>query len=121
MAPSILTTSPIVESPVRADSPIKAQPIISSTRKLSQDERLTEFDPSKHLAYKEPSSVIMMRDLGLPEGVGVSPVAVCQPFQLFSQDAIERMREEILAPEVMQNCQFSSTLAACQLRGYANK
>ena len=63
----------------------------------------------------------MMKDLNLPEQKGISPMAVSQPFQLFSQTAIDRMREEVLSPEVMNNCQFSSSLAACQLRGYANK
>lgn len=101
--------------------PSNIRPIIERARQLSQDEQKTEFDPALHLSYKEPSEIIMMRDLGLPEDCGVSPMAVSQPFQLFSQNAVDRMREEILASEVMEKCQFSSNLAACQLRGYANK
>ena len=113
--------STMVASLVHVDSPEHVQPILARARMLSQDERQQDFDPKVHLAYKEPSEVLTMKDLGLPEDNGVSPMAVTQPFQLFSQSAIDRMREEILAPDVMANCKYSSNIAACQLRGYANK
>ena len=77
------------------------------------------FDPQKHLNFKRPSKIHSMKDLGLPEGLGISPVAVSEPFPLFSEDAIHRMRAEILSEEVMSNCQFKSDLAQCQLRGFA--
>lgn len=108
-------------STVQMDVPEKVKPIITTGRSLSQDERSMDFSPDVHLAYKEPPEILMMKDLGLPEDNGVSPMAVTQPFQLFSQAAIDRMREEVLNPEVMKKCKFSSNLAACQLRGYANK
>ncbi|KAI9718332.1 MAG: hypothetical protein M1828_006734 [Chrysothrix sp. TS-e1954] len=80
-----------------------------------------DFDPEKHLAFKTPSEIITMPDIGYPEDTGVSPVAVSQPFQLFSDEAVEVMRESIFKPEVMENCKFSSNIAPCQLRGYATK
>lgn len=80
-----------------------------------------KFDPKKHIAYIPPSEIIMMKDIGYAEDIGVSPVAVSQPFQLFSKETIRHMREEIFKPEVMDNCSFSSNIAACQLRGYAPK
>lgn len=80
-----------------------------------------KFDPQRHLAYTPPSQIIMMKDIGYPEGTGVSPVAVSQPFQLFSKETIQQMRGEIFQPEVMERCSYSSNIAACQLRGYAPK
>ncbi|KAK3334217.1 hypothetical protein B0T19DRAFT_352560 [Cercophora scortea] len=79
------------------------------------------FDPAKHLNFTPPSKTYSMTDLGLPEGTGISPLAVSEPFPLFTQEAVMRMREEVLSKDVMSNCQYSSHLAQAQLRGYANK
>ena len=62
-----------------------------------------------------------MKDIGLPEDKGISPVAVSEPFPLFTEEAVMRMRAEVLSESVMKNCQYSSNLAQCQLRGYADK
>jgi hypothetical protein len=80
-----------------------------------------DFDPAVHLNFTPPSKVWTMKDIGLPDGHGLSPMAVSEPSQLFTPDAIQRMREEVLSPEVVRDCQYSSELAQCQLRGYANK
>jgi hypothetical protein len=79
------------------------------------------FDPKKHLAFAPPARIYTMADIGLPPDVGVSPVAVSEPFPLFTREAVMRMREEALAGPVLENCQHSSTLAQSQLRGYADK
>lgn len=96
------------------------QPIIHETatkRKAVND----EFDPKRHIEFKPPPEIILMKDLGFPEDTGVSPVAVSQPFQLFSQEAIHQMRAEVMNPKVMNECKFQSNIAACQIRGYAAK
>lgn len=80
-----------------------------------------DFDPKKHLDFTEPTKILTMSDLKLPEGTGVSPFAVSDPFQLFTQEAVQRMRNEIFKKEVMENCKYSSNLAQCQLRGFAAK
>jgi hypothetical protein len=98
----------------------KYKPIIEQTAVKSEHVTAT-FDPTKHLAFKEAVEVVMMEDLGYAKDAGVSPVAVSQPFRLFSKEAIGQMRAEILKPEVMKNCAFRSNIAACQLRGYAKK
>lgn len=85
------------------------------------DAKKEDFDPTRHLAFTPPSKIYTMKDLGLPEDKGISPVAVSEPFHLFSQEAIMRMRQEVLSPEVLNNCQYSSNLSQCQLRGFANK
>lgn len=95
-------------------------PIIEQSNdilELSQD----EFTPTKHIAFKPPSKTYTMKDLQLPEDNGISPFAVSEPFPLFSTEAVMRMRHEVLSPEVLKNCQYSSNLAQCQLRGFARK
>ena len=68
---------------------------------------------------EKSSANLYAEDLHLPEDNGISPVAVSEPFPLFSQDAVARMRAEVLRKEVLSNCQYSSDLAQCQLRGFA--
>ncbi len=80
-----------------------------------------DFDPKKHLDFTPPVNTLTMSDLKLPEGTGVSPFAVSDPFQLFTQEAVQRMRVEIFRKEVLENCKYSSNLAQCQLRGFAAK
>ncbi|KAI1369230.1 hypothetical protein F5Y08DRAFT_148161 [Xylaria arbuscula] len=79
------------------------------------------FTPSKHLAFKEMPKVHTMKELGFSETIGVSPIAVSEPFQLFTDEAVMQMRREALSPDVFENCQYSSNLAHCYLRGFANK
>lgn len=62
-----------------------------------------------------------MKDIGFQEDLGVSPVAVSEPFPLFSSEAIQQMRAEFMKPEVFEDHKYSSNIAACQLRGYAPK
>jgi hypothetical protein len=97
------------------------KPIIEHVAVQKKTPSAIKFDPKKHLAYETPSKIVMMKDIGYSEDAGVSPVAVCEPFQLFTPEAIQEMRKEIFKPEVMENCSYSSNLAACQLRGYASR
>lgn len=62
-----------------------------------------------------------MADLSFPPDQGISPIAVSEPFELFSKDAVRHMRNEVLSDEVWDNCRFSSSIAACQLRGMSPK
>ncbi|KAI0135356.1 hypothetical protein F4814DRAFT_19247 [Daldinia grandis] len=80
-----------------------------------------DFNPARHLSFKKPPKVYTMKDLGFDENAGISPIAVSEPFPLFTEEAVMRMRKEVLSHEVLSNCQYSSNLAQCQLRGFANK
>lgn len=60
-----------------------------------------------------------MEELGFSGSKGVSPIGVSEPFSLFSAEAVQQMRKEILNPEVRKKYEYSSDLAQCQLRGYA--
>jgi hypothetical protein len=77
-----------------------------------------EFDPSKHLNYSPPLKVWTMQEIGKTDQ-GISPNAVSEPFELFTEEAIKQMRTEVLSKGVMENCKYSSNLAHCQLRGFA--
>ncbi|KAL1850726.1 hypothetical protein Daus18300_012804 [Diaporthe australafricana] len=61
-----------------------------------------------------------MEDIGLEEK-GVSPVAVSEPFPLFTEEAVMRFREEAFTKDVFDHCSRPSNLTACQLRGFAYK
>ncbi|KAK2748285.1 hypothetical protein FQN57_000943 [Myotisia sp. PD_48] len=80
-----------------------------------------QFDPNKHLQYTPPSMVHTMKELGYDDNAGVSPVGVSEPFPLFSAEAINCMRAEVLSSEVWNEYRFSSNLSQCQLRGFAPK
>lgn len=79
------------------------------------------FNPSKHIDFEEPKHVHTMEDIGYSSSQGVSPVAVSEPFRLFSEEAVDIMRAEILDPEVQENYCYTSDIAPKQIRGYAPK
>jgi len=62
-----------------------------------------------------------MEDIGLPMTYGISPVAVSEPFRLFTEEAVNIMRAEILADEVQNSYSYTSDIAPKQIRGYAPK
>lgn len=117
----------VISSPMLNLSPKETQQSLKSSlaRYLASDNgspavgRL--FDPSKHLAYVEPAYIHTMEDLGFPASRGVSPVAVSEPFPLFTGEAVDIMRSEILSKEVQEKYTYSSDIAAKQIRGYAPK
>lgn len=76
------------------------------------------FYPDQHLAFQPPESIVSMKDIGYDEGVGVSPMAVSQPFQLFSPKAVQNFRNEILSPKVLDKYSCKSNIAASHLRGF---
>lgn len=79
------------------------------------------FNPEAHLVYQAPEKVYTMEDLALPANNGVSPIAVSEPFPLFSEEAIDKMRAEALSRAVIKQYNYSSDIAPKQLRGYVPK
>lgn len=79
------------------------------------------FQPDQHLAFQPPESIISMKDIGYDEGVGISPMAVSQPFQLFSPEAVQNFRNEILSPKVLEKYSCKSNIAASHLRGFVTE
>jgi hypothetical protein len=119
--------SKIVNSPRLNPSPRETQESLkrSFAKYLAADHGSSAvgklFDPSKHLAYEEPKHIHTMEDIGYSASSGVSPVAVSEPFRLFSEEAVDIMRSEILDPEVQEKYSYTSDIAPKQLRGYAPK
>ncbi|KAH7370941.1 hypothetical protein BKA65DRAFT_522461 [Rhexocercosporidium sp. MPI-PUGE-AT-0058] len=62
-----------------------------------------------------------MDDIGLPITNGISPVAVSEPFPLFTAEAIDIMRAEVFTDEVMNNYSRSSDLIPLLVRGYVSE
>jgi hypothetical protein len=114
-----MAATTVMHKPALTKRKSEFTPIIAELQapKCNQD----AFTPAKHLLFKAVPKVHTMKELGFPENMGVSPIAVSEPFPLFTGEAIMRMRQEILSPEVFNNCQYSSNLAHCYLRGFANK
>lgn len=79
------------------------------------------FNPHKHIQYEEPAHIYTMEEIGFSASKGVSPVAVSDPFRLFSEDAVNIMRNEVFDPEVQTKYSYTSDIAPKQIRGYAPK
>lgn len=113
-AMAFMKFEPVVSNPAE-----QAEALSAEAAEVKQTKE--PFDPAKHLAFSTPPKTYSMEDIGYPSTRGVSPIAVSEPFMLFTPEAILRMRQQVLTPEVFANCQFSSNLARCQLRGFAAK
>lgn len=98
----------------------ETEPLIDSIDTMAARKNLetVTFDAATHLDFQPPTKIHTMKELGLGDK-GISPVAVSEPFQLFTADAITQMRSEVLSDAVRDNCTYSSNLAHCQLRGFA--
>ncbi|KAK1071214.1 hypothetical protein LTR74_003595 [Friedmanniomyces endolithicus] len=113
-----MATAAVIPQPGLPKAAFK--PIIqgqATKRKLEH----VNFDPRQHLAFEEPQSIVMMKDIGYSEDTGVSPVAVSHPFRMFTPECIQKFRDEVLSDEVLEKCSYRSNIAAFQVRGYAPK
>lgn len=121
-SPSIQTplTHTTAARPTQHMAPaIMQSPMAPSLGWTKADSIPPKFDPSEHLVGGLPAKKMTMKDIGLPENIGVSPVAVSDPFQLFTTQAVEIMRKEIF--NVPDQFKFQSNIAKRQLRGYAKQ
>lgn len=57
-----------------------------------------------------------MAEIGL-EGQGIAPNAVCEPFQLFTPEAVEQMRAEAFSEPVLKDFQYTSGFIKNMIRG----
>ena len=56
----------------------------------------------------EDPKVLTLEDIVMGTNAAISPVAVSDPFPLFSEDAMRTMRREIFTNEVWDKCMFST-------------
>ncbi|KZL81735.1 hypothetical protein CI238_10812 [Colletotrichum incanum] len=83
--------------------------------------KLRDLQSRKAPRIRQRAQETNPEDLALPEDVRISPVACSEPFPLFTQEAIQIMRQEIFTTEVWENCLHSTHFAPCQLRGHCPK
>jgi hypothetical protein len=118
LVPTLIPISPVMQGLPEELPASKSKSKIPIKESLAPSERVA-FDASKHIQFSPPSKVWTMKELEYPDGCGVSPVGVSEPFPLFTENAIKQMRAEILTDDVWSKYQFSSNLSQCQLRGFA--
>ncbi|KAL0935945.1 uncharacterized protein CTRU02_208160 [Colletotrichum truncatum] len=100
---------------------LKFKPIIKDELTSSPSTQSATFNPDQHLAFVEDPKKLMLKDVALPEDIGISTVAASEPFPLFTEEAIKTMRQEIFTTEVWENCLHSTEFSPCQLRGHCPK
>lgn len=81
--------------------------------------KAVKFDPVKHLVLRKPDAVYTWTSLGFSKDYGVSSFCAAEPFQLFSSEAIEEMRKEVLDPETLEKFCYSDDNTAMSMRGFA--
>ncbi|GMF04091.1 unnamed protein product [Ambrosiozyma monospora] len=104
------------------DTEIK--PILDSLSNVNLD---VKFDPKIHLAFTKDClknyKRTTMEELGATCPEQISEIGVSEPFPLFTDEAVEIMRAEILKKDVFDlggRISHSSTTGRdCTLRGYA--
>lgn len=101
------------------------RPIYDQLRNVFIDQ---VFDPERHLAFRkedvEKTKRLTMTDLGIQSPTAISEIGVSNPFPLFTDEAVEIMRAEVLRQEVFDkwsrvSYSCSSDLG-CVIRGYTN-
>lgn len=93
--------------------------IISADVKTFGSVEAVKFNPDKHLVFCKPDAVYTWTSLGFSKEYGVSSFCVAEPFQLFSPEAIEEMRKEVLDPETLENFSYSDNNTHMSMRGFA--
>lgn len=81
------------------------------------------FDPKVHLCYV-PGQQKSMAELGVSSDKRISDVGCAVPFPLFTEEAVDIMRQELLRGPVFDDCAFSSSLvgkSSTQVRGWTKK
>lgn len=101
---------------VTRPSAVIPQQIIDEAHAVSAE----AWNPEKHMAPKTEIVQHMMKDIGL-EGHGISPVAVTDPFPLFTKEAILQMRREIFSEPVLRDCRFKSDFNPNLIRGMGHE
>ncbi|KAI1614568.1 hypothetical protein EDD36DRAFT_418399 [Exophiala viscosa] len=76
------------------------------------------FDPSQHLCFEKPKENVMLKDLGLSEEGAIAPLAITDPFPLFSLDCVRRMREEMFQEKIINGYHQRMEPGCYTLRGF---
>ena len=120
IAPKVRRPAPFVVGPTN-ENPMR--PTKKIPKQLIEAARATppvEFDAARHLCFEGPKKTYSMKEWGY-EGHGISPIAASDPFPLFTNEAVQQIRREILSKPVLDNYQYESTFCSNQVRGYTQE
>ncbi|KIW73249.1 hypothetical protein PV04_01382 [Phialophora macrospora] len=77
------------------------------------------FDPAEHLCFEPPKSVITLKELLLSESNAISPVAITEPFPLFTLEGVKQMRADLFRKEVVNKHGDRTKKNCYKMRGYS--
>ncbi|KAJ9608213.1 hypothetical protein H2200_007201 [Cladophialophora chaetospira] len=77
------------------------------------------FDPVAHLCFQPPTSVVTLQELLLPEKDAVSPVAITEPFPLFTLEGVKQMRADLFRKEIVNRYGDRTKRNCYKMRGYS--
>lgn len=110
-----------VAMPTAVPSSMFGKPIIQDELKPRSATQNVQFDPERHLAYTTAPKTYSMAEFGVISEKAISPVAISEPFPLFTEETVQAMRSEIFQQEVWDHCKWSTEFAHCQIRDYCEK
>lgn len=93
----------------------KVEPLIISPL-TPEPER---FDPARHLRFEPPKSIVTLKELLLSEKDAISPVAITEPFPLFTLEGVKQMRADLFRPEVVKAHGARHKTGCYKMRGYS--
>lgn len=91
----------------------KVEPLIASPSAPQN------FDPSKHLCFEPPKSLVTLKELLLSEKNAISPVAITEPFPLFTLEGVKQMRADLFRAEVVNKHAYRTKSRCFKMRGYS--
>ncbi|KAF7595835.1 hypothetical protein BBP40_004647 [Aspergillus hancockii] len=77
------------------------------------------FNPSTHLHYTPPTSLITMNDLGLKGSKTSTPIAGSVPFPFLSEEGVRAYRRSMIRQDILRRCAKQYGTGTFILRGLA--
>ena len=118
--PPVSKRAPVVVGPTNPTPVRPTKKLPSDLLEQARAAPKVEFDAEKHTCFQPPSRRYTMEEWGYG-GQGISPIASSDPFPLFTPEAVQQVRRELLSESVLSNCQFGSTFTKNMIRGYSRE
>jgi hypothetical protein len=77
------------------------------------------FEPSKHLCFEPPKNIVTLKELLLSEKDAISPVAITEPFPLFSLEGVTQIRADLFRKEIVNKYGDRTKKNCYKMRGYS--
>jgi len=78
-----------------------------------------QFNPSQHLCFDPPKSIVTLKELLLSDKDAISPVAITEPFPLFTLEGVKQMRADLFRKEVVEKHGNRTKPHCYKMRGYS--